>query len=350
MKSSGVWKRGGILVLADRCFSADECKTGVGAIRYMDNVVGVLDREQAGKTTRQVLGFGKGLPIVARLSEAMALGPDHVLLGISPFGGRFPSDWRPFIRESLRRGLNIISGLHDNLSDDREWRALAHKNHCRLIDLRKPPEGLTMSRGSWLKRKAVTILTVGSHSNVGKMTTALELRRAFLRRGFRAGFVATGQTGILIKGGGVCIDAVPGDFMAGAVESMIDREARRNDCVFVEGQGSLTNQAFSGVTAALLHGTMPDAMVFCHKILKASDRFGFRFPPLADLIRSHEDFLAHHKRCRVVAVALNTDGLSDREARKTIARTERSTGLPADDIIRNGPGRLSAALLKMCRR
>src|ERR1051326_2442190 len=207
-----------IVILADGRFSPLESKTANQAIRYIpDEVVGVIDSRQAGREAEQVLGFGDGIPVFADLRSALARDPDTRLIGIAAEGGRLPGEWRRTIIEAIDRKLNVISGLHTKLTEDEEFASRADANGVRLVDLRTvAPEYEVISRGCWTTRTARTVLTVGTDCNVGKMTASLELHREFVRRGLKSGFVATGQTGILLSGKGIAVDSVISDYVSGA--------------------------------------------------------------------------------------------------------------------------------------
>jgi uncharacterized NAD-dependent epimerase/dehydratase family protein len=182
-----------------------------------------------------------------------------LLLGIAPAGGRLPEPWRAAVKAALASGWDIVSGLHQFLGDDPELAALARAHRGRIVDARRPPEKLHVGLARAAAVDALIVLTVGSDCNVGKMTATLEIERALIERGARTAFVATGQTGIMIAGRGVAVDAVPADFVAGVTEAMVIEAARGADIVLVEGQGALHHPAFSGVTLGLLHGACPEA-------------------------------------------------------------------------------------------
>src|SRR5438128_1003879 len=252
------------LILAEGELGTFSSKTAVSVMRYRPHdVAAVLDSRLAGRTARELLGVPCDAPVVATLEEGLALAPTALLIGIAPSGGQLPPAWRSTIRSALAAGLDIVSGLHVFLGDDPEFAALARAKGRGLIDLRRPPEGQPIAHVRARETRALRVLTVGSDCNVGKKITALELTAAARAAGKSARFIATGQSGMLISGSGITIDRVPGDFMAGFVEQMV-LEAGEADVVLVEGQGCLLHPAYSGVTAALLHGALPDAMVLCH--------------------------------------------------------------------------------------
>ncbi|MEX2117025.1 MAG: DUF1611 domain-containing protein [Bacteroidota bacterium] len=337
-----------ILILAERKFSPLKSKTANGAIIYLRNeVVAVIDSTKAGTTAQDVLGYGGAIPVVKDLAEGLRFGPTHLLIGIAPPGGRLPEDWRQILSKAITQKLHILNGLHTILSDDGELSSLARQYGAEITDYRKiPPEAEVVSMGSWRTRKAKTVLTVGSDCNIGKMTTMLEVQKEFLKRGLKSDFVATGQTGMLIRGRGIAVDSIISDYIAGCIEREIDRsETEGYDYVFVEGQGALSHMGYSGVTLGLLHGTMPDAMILCHQPTRVTDDYGLPLPDLKHLVALHENLVTLFRPTKVVGIGLNSIGLSDEESLKAAAVIERETGLPAVDTLRFGGGKLTDALI-----
>ncbi|HYW50799.1 MAG TPA: DUF1611 domain-containing protein, partial [Gemmatimonadaceae bacterium] len=252
------------LILADGAFGPFSSKTANGCIRFTpEQVVGVLDTVNAGKTVEDVLGFGGAIPIVGSVAAGKTLDPNILLIGIAPAGGRLPDDWRPILRDAITAGLHIWSGLHVFIGDDPEFAALAKEHGVEILDVRKPPADLPVSSGRVRNVNATVILTVGSDCNIGKMTTQLAVREALQQRGVRVAFAGTGQTGIFIDGKGIGVDAVVADFIGGAAEQLVLEAAEDADIVLVEGQGSLLHPGFSGVTLGLIHGSLPHALVLC---------------------------------------------------------------------------------------
>lgn len=333
-------------------FGKGHSKTAEGVIRYGRNpVVAVIDASEAGRPVESVVGIPCAAPIVASIEESLPFKPRALLLGGAWTGGRLPAPWRADIIKALRSGLDVINGLHDFLDEDEEIRAEAERAGRLLLDVRKPPADLPVAAGRALAVPGLTVLTVGSDCSVGKMTTALEVVAGLSAASCRAGFVATGQTGIMIAGRGIAIDRVIGDFMAGAVEAMVVEEGERSDYVLVEGQGSLVHPGFSGVTLALLHGAAPAAMILCHKAGKEFiGETAFRLPSLAKLIEIYESMAAHIRPAPVVGIALNTRGFSDQEARDLIAAAARETGLASCDPVRFGSQPLVDALIQLKER
>jgi uncharacterized NAD-dependent epimerase/dehydratase family protein len=338
-----------IVILAEGKFGPLESKTANQALRYIpDEIVAVIDSRRPGRTAAEVLGFGGTVPVVSDLHCSFVHNPDTLLIGIAPSGGKLPDSWRAIICEAIRRKLTLISGLHSLLSEDAEFKQLAHDNDVRLVDLRKvPPEYERIAKGSWKTRRAKTILTVGTDCNVGKMTASLELHRDFLRRGIRSEFVATGQTGILLSGEGVAVDSVMSDYVAGAIEYELDRRAGRgSEYLHVEGQGSLTHQGYSSVTLGLMHGVMPDAMIMVHHPLRQMDDYGASLEDVGQLIRLHESLLARFKPSSVVGIALNGALMTGAQLEDAEKRIEDQTGLPAASVLTDRIGKLSGALIR----
>jgi uncharacterized NAD-dependent epimerase/dehydratase family protein len=317
-------------------------KTMRGVVRYgADPCVAVLDSERAGETY-------EGLPIVGTVEEAVPLGPTTAIVGVATSGGRFPPAWKELLRRCVENGLDLENGLHEFLTDDSELVGLAARHGVELRDLRKPPEGLNVPTGENLQVPATIVLTVGSDCAVGKMTVALELDREAQRRGLRSVFVPTGQTGIAIAGWGISVDAVVSDFLAGAAERLVVAGHRRGGALlWVEGQGSLSHPAYSGVTLGLIHGSAPHLYVLCHKAgtTEVEGFPGHPLLPLSELVALHEAISLPARPAKVAVVALNTWDLDEEAARTAIADAEAETGLVADDPLRFGPAQLLDAVL-----
>jgi uncharacterized NAD-dependent epimerase/dehydratase family protein len=322
-------------------------KTARGVIRYRpEHVVAILDSTRPGDTQ-------DGFPIVGSVADAAQYEPTTALVGVATQGGRFPPAWREVLKDSITAGLDLENGLHEFVSEDPELVALAREHSVELRDLRKPPRGLNVPTGANLTHGATTILTVGSDCAIGKMTVSLELDREARRRGVRSEFVPTGQTGIAIAGWGISVDAVVSDFIAGAAEQLVLEGVRRGgEVLFVEGQGSLLHPAYSGVTLGLIHGSAPHGYVLCHMAGETSvdgdDRF--RIPPLSEVVSLHARISLLARPATVHVIALNTRNLGEEDALKAIEAAEAETGLPADDPVRFGSGKLVDALGFLLRK
>ncbi|HZO93897.1 MAG TPA: DUF1611 domain-containing protein [Candidatus Baltobacteraceae bacterium] len=311
-----------------------------------DDVVAVVDPDHAGRRVVDVMPYLRSdAPFVGSVSEGLRFDPTALLVGIAPKGGALPETFRAAIREALQAKLEVVSGLHAMLSDDPEFAALARAQDTRIWDLRLPPPAPIFSGAAW-DVEAKIVLTVGSDAAVGKMTAALELLRAAKDRGVDAAFVPTGQIGIAIAGWGTAIDRVVADFAPGAAEQLVLEGWRRaRDLLFLEGQGGINNPAFAPVTLALLYGGAPDALVLVHNVARTTiEDYDVPILSYRSLIRTYESLCATVKPARVVGIALNTRDCNPDEAREHIERARAETGLPCDDVVRNGPHALYDAI------
>lgn len=338
-----------MVILAEGRFSSLGSKTANAALLYLpDQVVAVIDSTKAPSTTQETVGIGGPIPIVSSLEESLQYQPNTVLIGIAPIGGQLPDDWHPIIAAALEHRLHIISGLHVFLSQDPEFKSLARKSHVEITDLRKIPSSHNIiAQGSWRGRTSKTILTVGTDSNIGKLTTAYQMYREMRRRDLNVAFVGTGQTGILISGRGIVVDSVIADFLAGAVEYEVDKAANEGfEYILVEGQGSITHCGFSGVTLGLMHGTMPDVMVMCHQPTRQTDSYGIPLPSLANAIMMHENLISVFRTSKVIGVGLNSIGMNKEELRLAKESIASELRLPAVDPLRENASTLVDALLE----
>jgi D-glutamate N-acetyltransferase len=271
-----------------------------------------------------------------RPSQAKAAGAQSMVIGVANPGGVIPSHWIPALVEALEAGLELVGGMHAKLNDIGELVVAAKANARKLIDVRVPPANIPVANGA--KRAGKRLLTVGTDCALGKKYTALALARAFTARGVNADFRATGQTGILIAGSGMPMDAVIADFEAGAAEMLSPANASDHWDV-IEGQGSLFHPAYAGVSLGLLHGSQPDVVVLCHDPSRSAV-LGYPDYPLPDLGEAIELTLRLGARTnpaiRCAGVSLNTSRLGASDAAKTIARIAKSLSLPAADPIRGG--------------
>ncbi len=336
-----------IVILADKRFGPTTSKLANSVIRYLGyEVLAVIDSHHAGKTVQQVLGFGGEIPIYPDLEEALLFQPKTLIIGISPPGGQFPSDWYPVIISAIQNRMDIVSGLHEYLSDVVEFNVLADKYSVKLVDLRKFTGPHVLARGLAKNFRSKIILTVGTHGNVGKMTATIEVIKKLQEQGRSADWLPTGQIGILLKGRGIPADVIKGDFISGAVESSLARLDGNFEYLFVEGQGSLQHMAYSPVSLALLHGSLPDAMILCHRTDVGVSEYGINTDDLNASIEMNERMLAFVKPSKVVGISINTYNLSEDRARKVIADAEKQTGLPVTDPVRYDAGILADALVE----
>ena len=328
-------------ILAEGHFSDRHAKTAHGLIRYgKDEVVAVIDSTLAGRSVRDVMPeLERDAPIVGSLQEVLEHSPTSILVGLAPAGGRLPAEWMEALKEASRAGLEIVSGLHQRLAPQFPGRP--------VWDVREPPEDIPLFSGTGFEVEPRTALTVGTDTAIGKMTASLEVERAAREAGVGAEFVATGQTGIIIAGWGICVDAVVSDFVAGASEQLVLEAARRGaGLILVEGQGSIGHPAYSGVTLGLLHGSCADCLILC--TAPPDEEVFAGVPPLtpAHAARLYEEVAALVKPAPVVAVSVNTRGLDDAGAEEFVARVADETGLPAADPFRASAAPILDAVLQ----
>ncbi|MCL7960842.1 MAG: DUF1611 domain-containing protein [marine benthic group bacterium] len=343
------------VILAEDKLGLETSKTAASTIRYLpERVCAVIDSEHAGLTSQDVLGVGGDIPVVASLAEALAVTratPQALLVGVANRGGTIPPEHRPVLFEAVEAGLDVWSGLHERLADDPELVALARQRGVRLVDLRDPPADLPVGTGLALGTDAFRVLTVGTDCNVGKMTASLEIRLALRERDVDARFAATGQSGIVIDGAGIPVDAVVSDFVSGATERITLEAAEGADVVLVEGQGSLFHPGYSAVTLGLLHGSMPHAMILCwmpgRKHVYAGGYDWVEIPTPAEAIAAYEEAMrwaAPQLNSRVVGLSANTYDLAEDEARRVVEEAGVATGLPSTDPVRFGAEALAEAV------
>src|SRR6476646_2533346 len=247
-----------IVIVTDGRTNPVNAKTAACMVRYHPKeVLALLDPTQAGKTAGELLGVGGSPTIVASLSEVP--NANTLLIGIAPSGGKLPPAWRKILLDAIDRGMNLVSGLHDFLSNDPELSAAAAKRGVQIYDVRKNNERDVANRLN-LREDCLRIHTVGQDCSVGKMLASVELAIGLKKRGYDAKFIATGQTGIMIEGDGCPVDCVVSDFVNGAVEKLVLAN-QHHDILLVEGQGSLSHPRYSAVTLGLLHGCMPHGLI-----------------------------------------------------------------------------------------
>ncbi|WP_338241244.1 DUF1611 domain-containing protein [Aurantiacibacter hainanensis] len=303
-------------------------KTAFGLADWAsDKCVGEYALGETGVTT--------GLPAMTP-AEARTAGAQAMVIGVANPGGVIPESWSAALLEAVEAGLDVISGLHKRLVDIPGLAAAAERSGRRLIDVRVPPSDIPVASGR--KRSGKRLLTVGTDCALGKKYTALALHRVFVARGEDADFRATGQTGIMIAGGGIPMDAVVSDFESGAAERL-SPDAAPGHWDVIEGQGSLFNPSYAAVSLGLLHGSQPDVFVVCHhpgrKMILGLD--GFALPSVEEVI----DLTVRlgkltNPAIRCGGVSLNTASMSADEAARLCAAESQRLGLPVADPVRGG--------------
>ena len=347
---------GNALVYADSAFNTPNGKTAHGLVRFTERyrVVGVLDARYAGRDAGEVLdGKPNGIPVFAGLKEALqALGRgsvEYFVIGLAPDGGRLPETARQVIREALREGLHVDSGLHDFLYKDPDLVRLAAENGCVLRDIRRTPEReeLHFFTGDIEQVRCLKIAVLGTDSAVGKRTTAWMLVHGFRNAGLRAEMVGTGQTAWL-QGAkySMIMDSCINDFVSGEIEHAVYEawKGEDPDLIVIEGQGSLMNPAYPGGFEILAAGR-PDYVILQHAPRREEyDGFpGYPIHPLPRQIEAIE--LISGKK--VIAITVNHEGMEPSEIAPECEKIRRETGLPAFDVLHQGPEGLTELVKKL---
>lgn len=334
-----------IVLLTEGHSTPFQAKTAMSMLRYRaDDVLALLDSSNSGRTAESLLGVGGDTPVISSIAEVDA---DAVFVGISLHGGSLPPSFRQTIIDTLQRGIDVVSGLHDFLADDLEFRAVAEANGAQLIDVRKNDERETASNEP-LPENCLRIHTVGQDCSLGKMVVSLEVQRGLRSRGVDAAFVATGQTGIMISGDGVPIDCVVSDFVNGSTEALVRRHSD-HEVMVIEGQGSISHPSYSAVTTGLLHGCAPHGLIFCYELGRTHVKGLASIPlqPIGRLIEAYEQIAALRQPSRVIGIGVNTRNATAEEAEAEKRRVTAEFGLPVCDVYRDGPDVLIDAVLKL---
>ena len=303
-------------------------KTGLGIVQWRPDRV-------AGQIRFPGCPVDLGVPDMS-VAEASAAGVGSLIVGVAPVGGVIPERWWQVIEAAAEAGLDIVCGLHLRLADHAGVIEAARRSGARLIDVRVPPPDLPV--GSGRRRSGRRVLTVGTDCAVGKKYSALALEQALRESGRKATFRATGQTGIMIAGAGIPIDAVVADFISGAAE-LISPDNDENHWDVIEGQGSLFHPGYAGVSLGLLHGSQPDALVVCHAA--GREAIGawpdFPTPPIPECIeRNLLEGRTTNPEIRCVGVSVNTSGLPPEDRADYLDRLREQTGLPCVDPLADG--------------
>jgi uncharacterized NAD-dependent epimerase/dehydratase family protein len=334
-----------IVILSEGFTNPHHGKTARNLIYYKpEEVIAIFDRTQAGKTSNELLGVGD-IPVVGSFDGIN--NPDTLLVGVATPGGKLPENYKDIILQAIKRKLNVICGLHDFLSDDPQISSCAKEHNVKLLDIRKNAEHQVVNRKG-INENCLRIHTVGNDCSLGKMIVSLELNKALLKRGYDAKFVATGQTGILIEGDGIPMDAVVGDFINGAAEKLVLMN-QHHEIINIEGQGSLVHPRYSSVTLGLLHGCMPHGMIMCYEMgrqyIHGMDNI--KIPSLKNVINLYESLASVMHPSKVIALALNSRRFSKQEAEAEKERMKDLLSLPICDVIRDGADELADAVIKL---
>lgn len=335
-----------IVILTEGKTDPLTAKTANVLLRYRsDDIVALLDSTQAGNRAEELLGVGGDTPIVASLDDVET--PDTLLIGVATAGGKIPAEWRALCLDAIGRGMSVVSGMHQFLSDDAELVAAAEKAGVAIHDVRKNAEREVATRQG-INEDCLRVLTVGQDCSVGKMVAALEIARGLQSDGVDAKFVATGQTGIMVEGDGLPIDCVVSDFVNGAVENLV-RTNQHHEVMVFEGQATITHPRFSAVSAGLLHGSNPHGMILCYEVgrthIRGMDHL--ELPSLKSVADAYEHLASFGRPAKIIGVAMNSRRVTAEEAEAERERIRAEFGVPVADPIRHGPAELSAAVRKL---
>lgn len=339
-----------IAILLHEGLSGTQGKTGLSILRYSEApIVAVIDRESVGKSVPKLTGIKRDVPIVASVAAALQYKPEVLVIGIAPKGGIVPDNYWPDIQDALKGGMSLVNGLHTPLANIPDLNALLKPGQL-IWDVRKEPANLEVASGLARTLPCRRVLTVGTDMAIGKMSTSLELHWAAKLRGWRSKFLATGQTGLMLEGDGVALDAVRVDFAAGAVEQLVMRFGKHYDILQIEGQGSLLHPGSTG-TLPLIRGSQPTHLILVHQAGQTHNRNNphVSIPPLPEVIKMYEIVASAggaFGKVPVAAIALNTRDLDESGAKDAIAQTITQTGLPCTDPVRFGGGLLLDAVMQ----
>jgi len=347
------------LILCEGAFGRTMGKTANGLVRYSRRyrILGVLDSTTAGRDAGEVLdGRKNGIPVFAGLGDALSRLPERpatMIVGVATFGGYVPKEFRPVIRAAIEAGLDVAAGLHEYLSEDPEFSALAARHGVALIDVRKPRPLRELAQFSDLSRHlpCLRIPVLGTDGAIGKRTTAILLTEALRAARISAEFVATGQTGLLQGASyGVPLDAIKGDFMVGELEREVVRafEENRPKVVVVEGQGSISHPAYVAGTRAIIMASMPTGIVLQHAPARKTRNFrrdvvAWPMPTVEKEIAMLEMF----SESKVIALTLNHEDLTPEDVRRTEREYEARYGLPTMDPLLDGCEKLVIKIRSM---
>jgi len=339
-----------IAILLHEGTTGTQGKTGLSILRYSQApIVAVIDRESAGKSLLELTGIKRDVPIVASVAASLEYKPEVLVIGIASGGGAVPDDYWHEIKDALEVGMSLVNGLHTPMANIPELNALLKPGQL-IWDVRKEPPNISVASGMASTLSCRRVLTVGTDMAIGKMSTSLELHWASKLRGWRSKFLATGQTGVMLEGDGVALDAVRVDFAAGAVEQIVMRYGKNYDILHIEGQGSLLHPG-STATLPLIRGSQPTQLVLVHRAgqVHVRNHPHVPIPPLPEVIRLYETVASAggaFGTAPVVGIALNTAHLDEVAAQDAIAQTIAETGLPCTDVVRFDADMLLDAVIK----
>lgn len=348
------------IVLCEGNFGNYVGKTANGLVRYSERfgIMGVIDSSKAGRMAHEVVeGAHENIPIFGGLSDALSNlkeHPDNLIIGVATIGGKLPPEFRPVIIEAIKNKINVIAGLHEFLSSDKEFSAIAKEYGVELLDVRKEPPLGELHRFADICKSlpAIRIPVLGTDSSMGKRTTAIELTKALNEDGIKAIFVTTGQTGIL-QGFkyGLAIDSIQGDYIVGELEKEIVKayENEKPKMIIIEGQGSISHPAYVCGTRAIITASKPNAIILQHAPKRnyrnfRKEELKLPMPDLEKEIQMLEIF----SNAKVIALTINHENMSHGEVEETIKEYEEKFGIPCCDVFKHGCKKLVARVKETC--
>jgi uncharacterized NAD-dependent epimerase/dehydratase family protein len=346
------------LILCEGWFGATRGKTAAGLIRHSlrFKILGVIDSRQAGMDAGEVLdGKKAGIPIYASVADALSKTkqkPEWIIVGVATVGGMLPPEFREPLKEAIRSGVNVTSGLHEWLADDPEFKELAGKHKVTIHDIRKerPLNEMMGFQNLAAGIDAIRIPVLGTDAACGKRTTAVILTKELNSRGIKTSFVATGQTGLL-QGSrfGVPLDAIRGDYVVGELENAIIQayKTEHPKVIIVEGQGALSHPAYVTGSRAIVSASQPNTVVLQHA---PGRKYRSYHPDELHLpngtIEREMELIRVYAGCDVIGIALNHENMTREQVEEKAREYERKFNLPAQDPLVDGTGKLAEAIIK----
>jgi len=345
------------IILCEGQFGRPPGKTAAGLIRHSlrFDILGVIDSTKAGRDAGEVLdGKRNGVPVFSSMEdtlEQLPQKPEWLIIGVATVGGMLPKEFRPLIRSSIENGINIISGLHEWLSQDPEFSKHAKAHGVKIVDIRKePPLGkMHHFKGLACNMDAVRIPVLGTDAAIGKRTTAIILTKELNSRGIKTVFVATGQTGLL-QGSkyGIPLDAIRGDYVVGELENAIQQayENERPDVIIIEGQGALSHPAYVTGSRAIVSASCPNTVVLQHAPARQYRSYHPELKLPNSTIDRELELIKIYANTDIVGITINHDGMTRTEVEKKIQEYEKTYGVPSCDALVDGTGKIADAIIK----
>lgn len=343
------------LILTDKHLDSGAAKTSHGLLRHSEkyHVVGVIDSKFAGKTTDKIIPECKSVDIYPDLGSALDENKaETLIIGVATIGGYLPENFKEHMKNAIKNGLDIVSGLHHFLSEDDEFVALAEEYDVNLNDIRRSPplDELHYFKNRKEDMDALTIPFLGTDSSVGKRTALLEVYEAMEEKGAKVEWVATGQTGLLQGSDyGTPLDSIKGDYMVGELENQIWKawKEKRPDYILIEGQGSISHPAYVCGSRAVLSASQPDAVVLQHAPAREyrhykEDELQWPMPD----VKSERELIKGFSGADVIALTINPEDLSKEEKKNYISKYEKQYDLPAADAFEE-PGKIAEAIMNL---